>query len=236
MQIKDLEEQLGTALFERGARQVRLTGFGEELRRPGPRDPALGRRTWRSRPGVARAAGRAAAHRRHPDDRALPAAHHHRRAHPRACRARHSRARNHDAQAAAGAGRGTARYRDRRPAGLRTVASTEVALFSEEFVLVRPGGRRRKAGAGCRDAARNAAAAARRGPLLPRPGAVVLQHPDRAAARGARRQLAVDPGADGRRRHRRDPDPRNGGGRSKPARPRSPSRASKTRSPSAPSA
>jgi len=29
MQIKELEEVLGTALFERGARQVRLTGFGE---------------------------------------------------------------------------------------------------------------------------------------------------------------------------------------------------------------
>ncbi|MDP3264363.1 MAG: LysR substrate-binding domain-containing protein [Tabrizicola sp.] len=29
MQIKDLEESLGAALFERGARQVRLTGFGE---------------------------------------------------------------------------------------------------------------------------------------------------------------------------------------------------------------
>ncbi len=31
MQIKDLEETLGTALFERGARQVRLTRFGEEV-------------------------------------------------------------------------------------------------------------------------------------------------------------------------------------------------------------
>ncbi|MBI1218006.1 MAG: LysR family transcriptional regulator [Rhodobacteraceae bacterium] len=29
MQIKELEEELGTALFERGARQVRLTNFGE---------------------------------------------------------------------------------------------------------------------------------------------------------------------------------------------------------------
>ena len=29
MQIKDLEDQLGTGLFERGARQVRLTHFGE---------------------------------------------------------------------------------------------------------------------------------------------------------------------------------------------------------------
>ncbi|OWK26093.1 hypothetical protein AJ87_48230 [Rhizobium yanglingense] len=29
MQIKELEETLGTELFERGARQVRLTSFGE---------------------------------------------------------------------------------------------------------------------------------------------------------------------------------------------------------------
>lgn len=33
MQIKDLEDALGTALFERGARQVRLTGFGETFAR-----------------------------------------------------------------------------------------------------------------------------------------------------------------------------------------------------------
>jgi LysR family hydrogen peroxide-inducible transcriptional activator len=31
MQIKELEESLGTELFERGARQVRLTSFGEEV-------------------------------------------------------------------------------------------------------------------------------------------------------------------------------------------------------------
>lgn len=31
MQIKELEESLGTALFERGARQVRLTQFGEDF-------------------------------------------------------------------------------------------------------------------------------------------------------------------------------------------------------------
>ncbi|MEO3413745.1 LysR substrate-binding domain-containing protein [Roseovarius sp. CAU 1744] len=31
VQIKELEQSLGTQLFERGARQVRLTGFGEEF-------------------------------------------------------------------------------------------------------------------------------------------------------------------------------------------------------------
>ena len=31
MQIRELEDTLGTALFERGARHVRLTGFGEEF-------------------------------------------------------------------------------------------------------------------------------------------------------------------------------------------------------------
>ena len=31
MQIRELEETLGTELFERGARQVRLTAFGEEV-------------------------------------------------------------------------------------------------------------------------------------------------------------------------------------------------------------
>ena len=32
MQIKELEENLGLPLFERGTRVVRLTGFGEEFR------------------------------------------------------------------------------------------------------------------------------------------------------------------------------------------------------------
>ena len=33
MQIKELEEALGATLFERSARQVRLTGLGEEFAR-----------------------------------------------------------------------------------------------------------------------------------------------------------------------------------------------------------
>ena len=31
MQMKEMQEQLGAALFERGPRQIRLTGFGEEI-------------------------------------------------------------------------------------------------------------------------------------------------------------------------------------------------------------
>ncbi len=31
MQIKELEEEVGIELFERGARQLRLTSFGEEF-------------------------------------------------------------------------------------------------------------------------------------------------------------------------------------------------------------
>ena len=34
MQIRDLETSLGTALFERGPRQVRLTAFGEDVAQP----------------------------------------------------------------------------------------------------------------------------------------------------------------------------------------------------------
>src|SRR6056297_2181655 len=33
VQIRDLEESLGTTLFERGARQVRLTAFGDQIAR-----------------------------------------------------------------------------------------------------------------------------------------------------------------------------------------------------------
>ena len=46
MQIRELEEALGTELFERGARQVRLTWFGERVRRPRPRHPARRWTNW----------------------------------------------------------------------------------------------------------------------------------------------------------------------------------------------
>ena len=57
MQIKALEESLGAKLFERGARQVRLTGLGEEiatrardiLRAVGELEDVA--RTWRDGPG-----------------------------------------------------------------------------------------------------------------------------------------------------------------------------------------
>ncbi len=41
VQIKELEATLATALFERGARQVWLTGFGQEFDLARPRDPAF---------------------------------------------------------------------------------------------------------------------------------------------------------------------------------------------------
>ena len=88
---------------------------------------------------------------------------------------------------------------------------TEVACFSENFLLVRPGEDEGTPVPSHESAARNAAAAAGRGPLFPRSGAVVLQHAI-AAAGGAGREFAVDAGPDGRRRHRRHPDSGNGGG------------------------
>ena len=86
---------------------------------------------------------------------------------------------------------------------------TEVALFAEKFLLVRPGadeGNRCPA----RNAAPDAAASAGRGALLSRSGAVVLRHAIVAAAGGAGRELPVDARPDGRRRHRRHLDPGNG--------------------------
>ena len=54
--------------------------------------------------------------------------------------------------------------------------------------------------------------AAGRGALFSRSGAVVLQHAIVAAAGGAGRELAVDTGSNGQRRHRRHLDPGNGRG------------------------
>ena len=45
MQVRDLEAALGTALFDRGARNVRLTGFGEEFAPTSCRTSPVPRRT-----------------------------------------------------------------------------------------------------------------------------------------------------------------------------------------------
>ena len=87
---------------------------------------------------------------------------------------------------------------------------TEVVCFSENFLLVRPGEDEGTPVPEPRDAARDAAVSSRRGTLFPRSGAVVLQHAV-AATGSAGRELAVDARANGRRRHRRHPDPGNGG-------------------------
>ena len=87
---------------------------------------------------------------------------------------------------------------------------TEVALFSENFLLVRPAQGRGNTGAEPRDAARNEAATAGRGTLFPRPGSVVLQDAIVAATGDAGCELAVDTRSNGERRHRRHPDPGNG--------------------------
>ena len=47
MQIKDLEEALGAVLIERGARQVRLTKFGEETAARGSATSCARSTNWR---------------------------------------------------------------------------------------------------------------------------------------------------------------------------------------------
>ncbi len=89
---------------------------------------------------------------------------------------------------------------------------TEVACFSENFLLVRPGEDEGTPVPSHETLREMRLAAAGRGTLLPRPGAVVLQHAIVAAARSAGREFAVDTGSNGRRRNRRHPDPGNGGG------------------------
>ncbi len=88
---------------------------------------------------------------------------------------------------------------------------TEVACFSENFLLVRPGEDEGTPVPSHETLREMRLVAARRGALFPRPGAVVLQHAV-AAARSAGRKLAVDARPNGRRRHRRHPDPGNGRG------------------------
>ena len=89
---------------------------------------------------------------------------------------------------------------------------TEVALFSENFLLVRPGEDEGTPVPSRETLREMRLLAAGRGTLFPRPGAVVLQDAVVAAAGSAGRKLAVDARADGRRRHRRHLDPGNGGG------------------------
>ena len=48
MQIKELEEVPGAVLVERGARQVRLTRFGEEAVLRVREHPALARSSWKT--------------------------------------------------------------------------------------------------------------------------------------------------------------------------------------------
>ena len=89
---------------------------------------------------------------------------------------------------------------------------TEVALFAENFLLVRPG-EDEGTPVPSREMLREMRLlAAGRGALFPRSGAVVLQHAVVAAAGSAGREFAVDAGPDGRRRHRRHLDPGNGRG------------------------
>ena len=88
---------------------------------------------------------------------------------------------------------------------------TEVALFSENFLLVRPGEDEGTPVPSRETLREMRLLAAGRGALFSRPGAVVLQHAIVAAAGSAGRKLAVDAGPNGRRRHRRHPDPGNGG-------------------------
>ena len=209
-QIKELEESLGAALFERGARQVSITNFGEEFAlrvhdilrsvdeleglARASRDRLLGRLRIGVIPTVA--------------PYLLPTiiANLTRMDADLDINVRETLTPKLIQELAEG-------RLDTAIVALPVSepSFTEVALFAEDFVLVRPAEDRGKARAQCQSAARNEAAAAGRGPLLSRSGAVVLQHAFGAAARFAGRQLAVDAGANGRRRHRRDLDPGNGG-------------------------
>ena len=139
MQIKELEETLGAVLFERGARQVRLTKFGEEIALR-VRDilrsvDELGDFARASRDRL----GGPAAHRRDPDGRALSAA---QRSSATSTRM-HAELDIHVRETL------TPKLIQELAEGRLDTAIvalpvsepslTEVALFAENFVLVRPG-------------------------------------------------------------------------------------------------
>ena len=211
MQIKELEEALGGALLERGARQVALTRFGEELAQRvrdilrsvdelgdfarASRDDSSGRLRIGMIPTIApyllpRMIGNLA--RMHPE---LDI--HVREALTPKLIQELSEGRLDTAIVAL-------------PVSEPSLA--EVALFSENFLLVRP-----REDEGTPVPSREMLREMRllllgRGALFPRSGVVVLQDAVVAAARDAGRELAVDAGADGQRRHRRHLDPGNGCG------------------------
>src|SRR4029079_4041222 len=101
------------------------------------------------------------------------------------------------------------RHRHRGAAGIGAIADRG-CVFLRKFPAGAAGRRRGNTGTEPRNAARNAIAPAGRGTLLPRTGAVVLQHAV-AATRGAGCELAVHARSDGRRRHRRHADSGDGG-------------------------
>ena len=88
----------------------------------------------------------------------------------------------------------------------------EVALFSEHFLLVRPGEDEGKPVPSSKMLRTMRLLAVGRGALFSRSGPVVLQHAIVAATGGAGRELAVDTCSNGQRRHRRHLDPGNGRG------------------------
>ena len=170
----------GRRLFERGARQVRLTSFGEEFAVRVARHPALGRRARQISRGP-RATGWWAA----------CASASSRRSRLICCRpssaistrlmpvSTSTCARRSPPKLIQELARGQARHRHRGPAGVRALVHRGGAVHRG----LRAGAARRgrgQAGARSRNAARDAAAAAGRGPLFPRSGAGLLQRAIRA--------------------------------------------------------
>lgn len=210
VQIKELEEALGTELFERGARQVRLTNFGEEFAlrvrdilrsvdelgdlARASRERLVGRLRIGVIPTIA--------------PYLLPTI-------------IGNLTRMHDGLDIHVRETLTQKLIQELAEGRLDAAIvalpvsepslTEVVLFAENFVLVRPG-RMRKACAQSRSATRNEAASAGRGALFPRSGSVVLQYAFGATTGIAGRQLPVHTGPNGECWHRCHFDPRNGSG------------------------